>query len=232
MADTTTNFFINSSYNPNFDITWSFQYNISGSNDATGGFSTFLFNSPALSGGGTYSGVGYAPYQNKSGVTGAVLGIIFDTNNNITVKYSTTFTTLTTIPLFTELKPFINNEKFNTIRFNLTNLGKILNIAVKNPENNKYKTLCKIDTGILINDTNLYKIGFGYSSPLNSSDKKIAFRIKDIHIQGSSNKTTTKICVPPYIFVTSTYYILQSPESDKIQIGLPDPIVDGYLMHK
>lgn len=232
MADTTTNFFINQNYNPNYDITWSFQYNVSGSDISTGGFSTFLFNNDTLIGGGKYSGVGYSTFQSSQGVTGAVLGIIFDTTNSIKIK-SSTFSTLTTIPLFTELTPFkTTTNNFNTIRFNLTNLGTILNIAVKDLENNSYKTLATVNTQITAKDTDFYKIGFGYSSPLNSGSDKIIFKIKDIHIQGINNIPSTKINKPPYSFEPQTYYVLQSPNSGKIEIGAPTPTSVGYIQHK
>jgi len=233
MADTTTNFFINQNYNQNYDITWSFQYNISGSNTSTGGFSTFLFNNDTLVGGGKYSGVGFSTYKSSQGVTGAVLGIIFDTTNNIKIKSTTKFTTLTTIPLFTELTPFINTtNKFNTIRFNLTNLGSILNIAIKELDTNTYKTVATINTNITANDTDFYKIGFGYSSPLKSGDPKLLFKIKDIHIHGSTHIPETKIKKPPYNFNTNTYYIIQSQNSDKIEIGRPTPASVGSLLYK
>ena len=233
MADTTTNFFINSAYNQNYDITWSFQYNVSGSNTSTGGFSTFLFNNDTLVGGGKYAGVGFAPYKTSKGVTNAVLGVIFDTSNIITIKSTTKFTTLTTIPLFTELTPFIDTtNKFNTIRFNLTNLGSILNIAIKELETNTYKTVATVNTNITANDSDFYKIGFGYSSPLKSGDPKLLFKIKDIHIHGSTHTPETTIKKPPYEFTTETNYILQSPISSKIEIGKPTPTSVGYLLHK
>ena len=237
MADTTTNFFINSAYSPSFDITWSFQFKLSSGNpNATGGFSTFLFNNQNLVGGGRYSGLGFAPFQSEKGVTGAVLGIMITNDAKLIVKNGTTFSNLTIINnILSTINVSSNtllNQNIITIRCNLTNLGKTLNISLKQPSTDEYKIISVVNTQLTINDNDFYKIGFGYSSPLSSTQPKCSLILKDIHTQGSFNKPTTKVCVPPFIFPKpETYYILQSPTSGKIQIGAPDPIIDGYLMH-
>jgi hypothetical protein len=238
MADTSTNFFINSAYSPSFDITWSFQFKLSSGNPAaTGGFSTFLFKNPTLAGGGKYTGLAYAPYQADSGVTGAMIGAMITNDAKLVVKSGGAFTDLGSI---TNILSSINinsntliNKNFITIRFNLTNSGQNLKIAIKEPVTDLYKIISTINTGIIIDDSNFYKIGFGYSSPLNSGDPKLKVIIKDILTQGSLSKPKTKISPTPFVFPgQETYYILQSPSSGKISIGIPDPIVDGYLMHK
>jgi hypothetical protein len=238
MADTSTNFFINSAYSPNFDITWSFQFRLSsGNTNATGGFSTFLFNNPTLVGGGKYTSLAFAPYGADSGVKGATVGVMITNNAKLVVKNGTTFTTLGTI---NNILSTINinsntliNRDFITIRCNLTNIGQVLNISIKNPITDTYKNIISINTGLNVKDTDFYKIGFGYSSPLSSGENKLLLSLKDIHTQGSLKGPTTKIMDPPFIFPKpETYYIIQSPSSGKIAIGIPDPIVDGYLMHK
>ena len=169
MSESSCNFFINSAFNANFDITWSFGYNLSGGTNSTGGFSTFLFNNPTLVGGGAYEGLGFAPYQSRSGATGAVLGIMIDSDNLVSVKKGTTFATITSFPIFSVMSPLIKqNGNFDTIRFNFTNCAQTLKIAVKNKETNRYTKLASINTGITASDTDFYRIGFGYSSPLNS----------------------------------------------------------------
>lgn len=238
MADTSTNFFINSAYSPSFDITWSFQFKLSGSStSATGGFSTFLFDNPLLSGGGKYTGLAYAPYGADAGVTKAVLGVMITNDAKLIVKNGGSFTNLGSINNVLSSININSNtligQPFLTIRFNLTNLGQNLKIALKTIDTDIYKTILDINTRLNIKNTDFYKIGFGYSSPLASGDPKLKVSLKDIHTQGSLTAPTTKTSVPPFIFPTpETYYIIQSPSSGKIAIGIPDPIVDGYLMHK
>ena len=130
MSESTCNFFVNSAFNANFDITWSFGYNLSGSTNSTGGFSTFLFNNSGLSGGGAYEALGFSPFQSRSGVTGAVLGVMINSNNLVTIKKGTTFTTITSFPLFSMLSPLIKqNSDFNILRFNFTNCAQTLKIS-------------------------------------------------------------------------------------------------------
>lgn len=244
MADTTTNFFINSSYSANFDITWSFQFKLSSGNAAaTGGFSTFLFNDPTvvaggkIVGGGKYSGLAYAPYQADAGVQGAAIGAMITNDTSLVIKNGSNFTNLGSVTNILKTISINSNtligQNFLTIRFNLTDLGQTFNIAIKNPLTDIYKTISTINTGLKVTDSDFYKIGFGYSSPLASGDPKLTVSLKDIHTQGSLTPPTTKVTTPPVTFATpETYYIIQSPASGKISIGIPDPIVDGYLMHK
>jgi hypothetical protein len=234
MSESTCNFFINSAFNANFDITWSFGYNLSGGLGSTGGFSTFLFNNPTLVGGGNYEGLGFIPYQSKAGITGAVLGFMIDSDNIIKIKTGTTFNTITSFPIFSILSPFIKTyQDFNILRFNLTNCSQTLNIAAKNKETNRYIKLASINTGISAFDTDFYKVGFGYSSPLNSGELKCTFNIKDIHVQGNTSIPTTIYRPRPEIEPKiETFYIIQSPLSGHIDIGNPDPTSVGSLMHK
>jgi hypothetical protein len=234
MADSTSNFYIKEDYNANFDITWSFQYAVTGSNNASGGFSTFLFNNTGLSGGGSYTGLGYTNYSTTSGVKGAVLGVLFYSDNLIKVVKGTSFSVLTTFnapTLITPIKKTIVN--YNTIRFNLTNIGQTLNIAIKNKSTNRYNTIASIDVNLNPLNSTFYKIGFGYSSPLTAGDAKIVLKLKDIQYQGINTIPTTTISPRPVSVPKSeTFYVLQSPASSYIGIGIPDPINDGFILHK
>jgi hypothetical protein len=167
-------------------------------------------------------------------VTGAVLGVMIDSDNLVSVKKGTNFTTITSFPLFSVLSPLIKqNEDFDTIRFNFTNCAQTLKIAAKNKETNRYIKLASINTGISASDTDFYRIGFGYSSPLNSGEQKCNFNIKDIHIQGNTAVPTTIFRPRPEIEEKiETFYIIQSPLSGHIDIGNPDPTSVGSLMHK
>lgn len=234
MADSTSNFYIKENYNANFDITWSFQYAVTGSNNATGGFSTFLFNNTVLSGGGSYTGLGYTNYSTTSGVKGGVLGILFYSNNLIRIVKGTTFSTLTSFNMPAIASPIKNSTvNYNTIRFNLTDIGQTLNIAIKNKSTNSYNTIASIAVNLNPLNSTFYKIGFGYSSPLTAGDAKIVLKLKDIQYQGINTIPTTTISPRPVsVPKAETFYVLQSPASSYIGIGIPDPINDGFILHK
>lgn len=232
MADSTCNFFINSSFNANYDITWSFNYSLSGSLSSTGGFSTFLFNNPTLSGGGRYTALGYASAGSYSGVSGAKIGVLFDTSNTIKVLNGTNFSVITSFNLPSLLYPLVSStSNFKRIRFNFTNVAQTLKISVENPKKT-YELVASVPTGLSAKDTDFYKIGFGYSSPLSSGSDKLAFSIKDIQVQGNVSIPTTVYKPKPLVLPQiETYYILQSPLSGHINIGKPDPTSIGSLLH-
>lgn len=231
MDDSAFNFCINDNFNANYDITWSFQYSVSGSNNSTGGFSTFLFENPILSGGGRYTGMGYSPYLMIPGVSGAVLGIMFGSDNIVRINQGSNFSLVTSFPLFNELSPLVKqNHQFFTIRFNLTDLGKTLNIALKKDNVLDYKTIKRIGLNIPISNDTFYKVGFSYATPFAFNENKIKLKLKDIHVQGNKNIPTTTYKTKPLEIVS--YYLLQSPTSAKIQIHYQDPATSGYLLHK
>lgn len=234
MADSTSNFYIKQDFNANYDITWSFQYAITGSTNSTGGFSTFLFNNSILTGGGGYTGLGYSTYQSQSGVKNAVLGICFFSDNTIKILKDNTFTTLTSFSIFPSLSPIVKSIKdFNTIRFNLTNLGQTLKISIKNIETNEYYIIKEINTNLNVKNNDYYKIGFSYSSPLSVGNDKITLYLKDIQYQGINKPIDTELSIRPVnVPKAETFYVLQSPSSGYISIGVPDPISTGFILHK
>jgi hypothetical protein len=229
MADSTFNFSVNQQVNANFDITWSFQYCVSGGVGSSGGFSTFLYNNPTLDGGGRYEGLGYAPHQGDYGVVNSMIGIMFDSNNIITVK-GINFDTLTSFPLHQNLSPLVKSTpQYNTIRFNLTNSAQKLIISLKDT-NNRYYEILNLKTDIPYpQDYDFYRVGFSYSTPLRSADEKIKLLLKDIHVQGSTVQPTTRYTARP---VLNTNYILQSPLSSKIQISINNNPVGALIAQK
>lgn len=231
MANSACNFYINDNFNANYDITWSFQYSVTGSNTSTGGFCTFLFadDGSGLVGGAPYRGLGYTSYSGTNGVSNAVLGILFDSDNKITIKKGSSFTTLTS---FNSFRPLISSvDNFETIRFNLTNVGKTLNIDIKNKNTNIYDNIISFNFDLEVTDSSFYKIGFSYASPLTANRDKIEFKIKNIHIQGNKN-TFTSIFYNPRPYTPITYYLIQSPTSGKIAITNSSGLSSGYLLHK
>jgi hypothetical protein len=248
MANSVSNFCVNSDFNPNFDITWSFQYAISGKETTSGGitypnggFSTFLFQNAVLSGGGPLSGLGYSNYLTNAGVSGAVLGITFESsydtgkyNEIIRILKGTTFNILTSVKMHSQLSPFIRSAiSYKTIRFNLTNIGRTLNISVKNSITNNYEQLYTYDVNLNIGTNDKYKIGIGFAAPLpNKDDNKIILKLKDLQYQGIVQPPdTTTTDKPTTIPQPDTFYVLRSPLSGKIPIGDPDPTVSGFILH-
>lgn len=254
MADTTTNFFINSGYSPGFDITWSFQFRLTGydgfttpkntTNDtSTGGFSTFLFNNDkAIStkpigspvpGGGKYTGLGFDSYNKDLGVNGAAIGVMIDTNNQITIKDSK-FATLTSFKIkyptssLTSFK-FIN-QPFLTMRCILTNSGQTFKISLKDAKD-IYYDIVSVNTGLLPATSDFYKIGIGYSNALASGDPNATLLMKDIHTQGSLFAPKTKVTPPPPLPV-ETFYLIQSPTSGKLDIEDSTGGVSGSILYK
>jgi hypothetical protein len=232
MADTSTNFFINSAYSPSFDITWSFQFQLTGTSESNGGFSTFLFENDTLVDGGGYTGLGFAPYESTKGITGPILGLMIDTSNILTIKTGSNFSTLTTFHIKMNGSNYsLLNKPFITMRCNLTDLGQTFNVDIKDPITDIYKSVISIGTGLKPTDSEFFRIGFGYASPLVAGDEKTLINLKDIHTQGSLVRPTTKISDPPYVLpVDETYYLIQSPTSSKLNIGIPDPKIDGALL--
>lgn len=230
MPDSTANFSLTSDFNPNFDITWSFQYAVTGNSGSNGGFATFLYNNTTLTSGGELTGLGFAPYNTNPGISGSVLGIMFTSDNLITIKKDTTFNTLSTFTLFESLSPFVKNTlTYNTLRFNLTDVGQTLKIAYKD-ENDEYVDLTSIYTGLTSSSKDSYKIGFSYSTPLTSSTDKIEIRLKDFHVHGQTREGTNIFSDKPYVVPKiETFYIIQTPTSAYIDIS-PDSV--GSLLHR
>lgn len=225
MADSAFNFCVNTGLNPNYDITWSFQYCLTGSSISTGGFCTFLFNNPNLIEGGRYQGLGYAPYQSDFGVVDSIIGIMFSSDNTIKIK-DNNFNTIYSGSIFTKLSPLIKQTvDYNTIRFNLTNSGQILIISLKDSDNKYYEAL-KINTNLpLPEPTDFYKIGFSHASPLNEGEQKCTFKIKDIQVQGTVKIPVTNYKARP---ITKNY-ILQTPLSGKLNIAINNKSIGSIV---
>ena len=197
MANSTANFCLTSNFNPNYDITWSFQYSVTGNNTTSGGFSTFLFDNNTLDGGGILSGLGYAPYTGYSGVNGAVLGVMFYSNNTVVIKKGTSFSTLTSFYIPQLLYPLVKTSQvYNTIRFNLTDVGQTLSIDVKDQKDN-YINVASIPTSLTALNDIYYKVGFSYSAPLNVGDNNIVLSFKDIHVKGQTGAISYIISPKP-----------------------------------
>ena len=223
MANNVSNFVIDKNLRYDHDVTWSFQYSLSGNSSTDGGFTTFLLNSESDTlGGGGGPALGVASYQNNNAKQSVVLCVaidstgIFGTNsifttglsspirNSMTIRIGNNFTYLTSFPLsLFELDGLINQEKFNTLRLNFTNVGRTLNISKLN-EYEEYDLIYSYTGSFGIHDNKSIMVGFSQSSPILLKNFKSVLKLKDIHVQGMP---------------LDDFYILQSPSSAHILLA-------------
>lgn len=223
MANNVSNFVIDKTLRYDHDVTWSFEYSLSGTTSTDGGFTTFLLNSESdTSGGGVGPALGIASYQTKNAKQSVVVCVavdstgIFGTNsifptglstpipNSMTIRIGNNFTYLTSFPLSSfELDGLINQEKFNTLRFNFTNVGRTLNISKLN-EYEEYDLIYSYTGSFNIHDNKSIMIGFSQSSPILLTNFKSVLKLKDIHVQGMP---------------LEDFYILQCPSEDHILLS-------------
>jgi len=204
-------------FNANYDIVWSFQYSLCGQSNASAGFVTFLTENPTLTGGGIGRALGCGPSSNftntsnVSGVSGHQLSIAFDTTglystsghgfttnktasaNSLIIRKGNTFTLLSAFQLSgldTNFTLLSTSTVYNTLRFTLTNSAQILKIDLL--KNNEYVNLINVDTSNTIYNvlSTKYFIGVSYATPVSGNSNKAVLKIKDFHIQGTTQTPT------------------------------------------
>ena len=205
VSNNVSNFYIKEWFNSSHDITWSFQYNLSGNNKTDGGFTTFLALSSSqrqndVGGGGASLGIGPKGIINK--INGIVFCIAIDSTGLFGTK--NTFSTGITNPIPDSMIVRINNDLqfltafslssvglsglnteniYNTIRINYTNVGQTINIEKLN-QNNEYETFYTY-TGQFEKETSSpVRVGFSHTSPIIPTSIKSKLTLKDIHTQG------------------------------------------------
>jgi hypothetical protein len=183
-------------YNANYDIIWSFDYSLSGNNTSQGSFTTFLFDGLSSFGGGAPGpgGAYYSAGEYLSGgntliipsLSGAILGINFDTTglfslssptvngvtttipNSLSIRYGqTNFDYLTSISLtslYTDFDLLLSAQEYNRLRFRLTDIGQTLKVDYK--ISNNFTEILTIPVNLNITDFTTYKVGIGYTSPV------------------------------------------------------------------
>jgi len=204
-------------FNANYDIVWSFQYSLCGQSNASAGFVTFLTENPTLTGGGIGRALGCGPSSdftntsNVSGVSGHQLSIAFDTTglystsghgfttnktasaNSLIIRKGNTFTLLSAFQLSgldTNFTLLSTSTVYNTLRFTLTNSAQILKIDLL--KNNEYVNLINVNTSNTIYNvlSTKYFIGVSYATPVSGNSNKAVLKIKDFHIQGTTQTPT------------------------------------------
>ena len=198
MSDVACNFVLLSTFNAKHDIQWSFKYSLCGAASATGGFATFLIDGDVLSGGGVRSGLGFGPYDVRTGVSALFAGVGFDATNQFatlsngfntgsptpsanccTLRVGQQFTYIASAPLdWTLISP---NVEFKTLRFTLTDLGQSLVVDVLNQ--GVYQQVARFNTGTLIIDDRMMSVGVSFASPVTGASRT-DFQIQDFHYQG------------------------------------------------
>jgi len=193
-------------FNPNYDIIWSFQYAITGTE---AGFCTFLTSkTPDLTAiPGHY--LGYSGNMQTGGLCiafdttglfalssssrkGVGLGsikrnsiIIRDNNDNIT--FYDTLSNLTSA--FSITSP---SKSYKTLRFKYTNTNKI-GIDFKLDENSPYTELISVDIESNPDLLTYLVPGFSFCSPISSLINPGSLYLKNFHTQGSDSIETIEI---------------------------------------
>ena len=152
-----------SAFNAMHDITWSFNYCLSGNTGTTGVFSTFLYEAPSLK------------FTALSAVSGDFFSISFNSiYNSLTANGSSM-----TLPFAVKT----DTEKYKTLRFQLTDVGQTLNVFYREPnKTTTYQLITSLSVGSAILSSKPLRVGVSYRSPITGD--KARFRIKDLHVQG------------------------------------------------
>lgn len=241
------------------DIVWSLQYALCGANDAQGGFCTFLYDASiaTLTGGGIGASLGYAPssgysaFNSISGLSGAALGIGFDTlglfaasgngkdsgvaaNNvaSLTIRTGSTFAYLTTIALsaLDSSYALISSAlAFETLRFRLHSAGSFLEIA--RFENDAYKVLLDYPVSLNVATSSFYRVGVSYAAPLCGYAPAATFAIKNFHVEGFDAAPVVSVPAAPFIyqFPVIQNLSIESPQSIALKPLATTMLGDAYV---
>lgn len=197
MSKASLNFTHISAFDPAKDIVWSFSYKIenTGTLPLDGGFTTYLdFSVPTVSGSENTLGYSnnYNPINNSFLVAAFdvygsfcqkksdtfTTGIASRTPNTLTIRLSTNYTYLTSIPLASFFP--LSAPDFQSLRFQLTNLGNTFNVFYM--DGDSYQKITSIETGKTFVDSEKLYIGMSWSS--NACTSKL--KIKDFHYQAQN----------------------------------------------
>lgn len=192
-------------FNPNYDIIWSFQYAITGTE---AGFCTFLTSkTPDLSAAGHY--LGYVGNMQTGG-----LCIAFDTTglfalssdirkgvglnsikrNSVIIRDNDDNITLyeTLSDLTSSFSITSPSKIFKTLRFKYTNTNKIT-IDFKSNNNSEYSELTSVNINSNVEMLDYLVPGFAFSSPISSLNTPGSLFLKNFHTQGTDSDETVEI---------------------------------------
>jgi hypothetical protein len=238
------------------DIVWSLQYALCGASDAQGGFCTFLYDASVatLTGGGIGASLGFAPssgynaFASISGLSGAALGIGFDTlglfaalgngkdsgvaSNDVaslTIRTGSTFAYLTTIALSTLDSSYALMSSalaFDTLRFRLHSAGSFIEVA--HFDGDAYKVLLDYPVTLNVSTSSFYKVGVSYAAPLCGNAPAAKFAIKNFHVEGFDAAPVVSVPAAPFIyeFPVIQNLSIESPQSNPLR-PLPTTMLGG-----
>ena len=201
MSAIACNFALLSVFDARYDVTWSFQYSLCGNETSNGGFATFLFEGSTLTGGSSGAGLGYTSLNN-SGVSGAILGIGFDSTglfattgigystgvnqpsaNTATLRIGDNFTYGDSTVLSFDVVE--STEIFRTLRINLTDVGQTIHMHLYDEDTQTYNLIGSLSTGLIFVTETPVRVGISVATPV-TGDQACIFQIKDLHYQGKS----------------------------------------------
>jgi len=189
----TTTIIYDHNFNPNYDIVWSVQFLLSGNNNSSGAFTTFLSDTTTITGGGSGIDVGYSGVP---GLSGTKLAVGFDTTglfaSSFTYPNSSTrdgidpqpnmlvirggypnFNLIFASPLSALSDSFnlvYDSEIYQTLRFRLGNVGRTLHVDWRPTNDTSYTQLTSVNVNLDFNDTSLYYIGYSFTTPVSVVD--------------------------------------------------------------
>lgn len=245
-------------FNAYQDIVWSLQYALCGANNAQGGFCTFLYDAAVatLTGGGIGASLGYAPssgynaFASISGLSGAALGIGFDTlglfaasgngkdsgvaaNNvaSLTIRTGSTFAYLTTIALSALDSSYALMSSalaFETLRFRLHSAGSFIEIA--RFDGDAYKVLLDYPVSLNVATSSFYKVGVSYAAPLCGNASSAKFAIKNLHVEGFDTTPVASVPAVPFVyqFPVIQNLSIESPQSIPLKPLATTMLGDAY----
>lgn len=241
-------------FNAYQDVAWSLQYSLCGPTNAQAGFCAFLYDAPTLTTGGIGKSLGFAPSQdytsfaNVSGVSGAIIGIGFDSTglfavsgnglstgidvsqavrNAITIRTGTNFAYVTTFAATAFDSTFTvvqSSDALQQFRFRLTDASNTMEIAHWNGES--YDVWCNVPVSLSLPTSAFCRAGFSFASPLCGNAAIAKFGIANAHFEGSTTAPTQQIngvsfeCKLPVINNVSQ----QAPNSITIE-----PVVEALI---
>jgi len=186
-----------------------------------GSFTTFLYDGEvvSLTGGAPGKGGAYTPLsadtQFYSGLSGAVIGINFDTtglfavsgsgvdgvsaakSNTLSIRGGTTgYDLLTSVELSSlnvNIPLTLSAIDYNRLRFRLADIGSTLKISYSDGNAN-YIDLLSYPINLPVITTTSYKVGVGFSGPVSGIDAIASkFSIRNYHVEGVYDEPTTEV---------------------------------------
>jgi hypothetical protein len=194
-APRTTTVIFDHEFNPNYDIVWSFQFLLSGNQNSSGAFTTFLTDTTSLTTPGTGIDVGYS---GEIGLSGAKICVGFDTTGLFASSFiypdSSTrdgialssiqpdmlvirggfpdFSLIYSTPLSALSDSFEllrSTENYQIMRVRLGDIGRKIYIDWRPTNSSAYINLTSVNTNLSVNDSTEYYIGYSFTTPVSTT---------------------------------------------------------------